>query len=243
MGIIELGKKLYFPDGKSSKGTEDKFSFELVDSSNNLVSPEKTILEMLEENSPKVPRIYLKTERVDTFVNDNKQLECEFKNTLLAKDKVVQSITSDEQIILYADTVSKKAAKQEPAKNCKEQKEEKKEEQSLENMLNEVEEEISKKYINSKSTNKLNPESFVIVEYENSFYPGQIKKGKDKNEGILVSTMIKSGVKDWKWPEETDELFYTKDQIKEVIGEPIKKNSRGAYMVPEMSKYEDFKIF
>lgn len=92
------------------------------------------------------------------------------------------------------------------------------------------------------SKEALIPNSFVVVVYENAFYPGQIMKkvGKDS---YLISTMMKSGVQDWKWPEEKDQLSYSLEDIKEVIKPPIKKNSRGAFLVPEMAKYEDFKMF
>ena len=45
---------------------------------------------------------------------------------------------------------------------------------------------------------------------------------------------------DWKWPSQNDELWYEKIDVLENIDSPVKKNSRGVYVVKEMSKYALF---
>lgn len=78
---------------------------------------------------------------------------------------------------------------------------------------------------------------YLIVQYEEKYYPGKLTAIK-KNK-FLVSVMVPSGTF-WKWPEKKDEIYYEKGDIKEVIKEPVQKNARGAYLVPEIEKFLDF---
>ena len=57
---------------------------------------------------------------------------------------------------------------------------------------------------------------YVLVNYEDELYPGQITEMRNSDEA-----MKKSGVY-WKWPAEADEIFYSKDEILHV-------NELGAY--------------
>lgn len=81
----------------------------------------------------------------------------------------------------------------------------------------------------------LKKDEFVIVRYEDSFYPGRIIKMLE-HDSYLVSTMTRSS-SDWKWPSRKDELPYDSEDIIEVILTPVKKNNRGTFYVPEMKKY------
>lgn len=84
---------------------------------------------------------------------------------------------------------------------------------------------------------KFNVDTYVIVKYEEAFYPGKILKKERKM--FLISTMVKSG-SDWKWPSREDKLLYEEDAIQEVIETPSKKNNRGIYAIPEMEKFLEF---
>lgn len=50
--------------------------------------------------------------------------------------------------------------------------------------------------------------------------------------------MVSAGVDAWKWPSKDDILFYFMEDIKCLINQPIAKNSRGHYNVPEMKNFE-----
>lgn len=95
--------------------------------------------------------------------------------------------------------------------------------------------------VQAKSRNK-QPchSSYVIVKYEQRYFPGRVTKLD--TDGYFISTMTKSGLCDWKWPEQKDEIYYIEEDIMEVIQTPKKKNSRGIYSVPEMAKYTDFSV-
>ena len=84
------------------------------------------------------------------------------------------------------------------------------------------------------------PYSYVIVEYEQRYFPSRVTKLD--TDGYFISIMTKSGLCDWKWPEQKDEIHYTEEEIIEIIPAPKKKNSRGIYSVPEMAKYRDFSV-
>lgn len=97
--------------------------------------------------------------------------------------------------------------------------------------ISEIDEE--EKAINKEGLKK---EDFVIIIYENKYYPGQIKKVKANQKAFLVSTMVQSGL-NFRWPEKRDNLWYFPDQIITKIRKPKEVNSRGSYIVPEMTPY------
>jgi hypothetical protein len=78
-------------------------------------------------------------------------------------------------------------------------------------------------------------ESFVIVEYEGSHFPGKVVTlGKNS---VTVSCMVKSGLTTWRWPDREDvHKYHPKDVVKQ-IAPPSKCNSRGSYSVPEAEEY------
>ena len=57
-----------------------------------------------------------------------------------------------------------------------------------------------------------------------------------KKAGAEVSVMTKSAV-NWRWPQKTDQIYYSLKEVMSVINEPIKMNSRGTYKVPEMNEF------
>ncbi|CAH1111539.1 unnamed protein product [Psylliodes chrysocephalus] len=76
--------------------------------------------------------------------------------------------------------------------------------------------------INSKE-NKIG--HHVIVKYDNSFYPGKIiEKYISK---YLISVMVSSSINKWRWPVNKDEIWYDKEEITQIIPEPIGLNKRG----------------
>lgn len=76
--------------------------------------------------------------------------------------------------------------------------------------------------------------SYVIVNYEGEYFPGQIKNIDGHN--AEVSTMVLSSATTFKWPEKKDILWYGPDSI-EVIKSTVSINNRGSYKVEEMAKF------
>lgn len=75
---------------------------------------------------------------------------------------------------------------------------------------------------------------YVIVDFEGAKYPGVV--AVVKKAGAEMSVMTKSGV-NWKWPQKTDQIYYSLNEVVRVISEPIKVNARGTYKVPEMNQF------
>uniref|UniRef100_A0A6P7F082 Uncharacterized protein PFB0765w-like n=1 Tax=Diabrotica virgifera virgifera TaxID=50390 RepID=A0A6P7F082_DIAVI len=106
------------------------------------------------------------------------------------------------------------------------------EKQKTESALENTPKENEKQKTEISLENTLKENDYVIVKYDDSFYPGVITK-IDSND-YAVSTMVKT-LNHWKWPEKKDELIYEKCDVVQTISEPKKINSRGIYDVPEMS--------
>ena len=83
-------------------------------------------------------------------------------------------------------------------------------------------------------------DDFVIVRYSSDYFPVQILSVAP--DGVRVSTMEKS-LKNWKWPEKADIICYEWKNIVRKIKPPVKLNSRGAYSVPEIAKFNVFVNF
>ena len=78
-------------------------------------------------------------------------------------------------------------------------------------------------------------ESFVIVQYEGSYFPGRVVAlGKNS---ITVSCMVKSGITTWKWPASEDIHKYNPKDVIKSIKTPEQCNSRGSFTVPEAEEY------
>lgn len=55
--------------------------------------------------------------------------------------------------------------------------------------------------------------------------------------------MAMSGIKDWKWPNPPDMMWYDiSEEILEKIHPPQKINSRGGFSVCEINKYRQFVV-
>lgn len=76
--------------------------------------------------------------------------------------------------------------------------------------------------------------AYVVVCYDSVYYPGKVLT-IDKD--VKVKTMEKSGPAGWKWPVQEDVIWYSLGNIIEIIKEPVTKNKRGVFVVPEMRKY------
>ena len=78
--------------------------------------------------------------------------------------------------------------------------------------------------------------SYVIVNYEGSYFPGLVLKiGKTK---VTVKCMQKMfGTKGWKWPAQDDLHDYPVNEIIQIVETPSVSNNRGTYYVPEIDKY------
>ena len=82
---------------------------------------------------------------------------------------------------------------------------------------------------------QLKPNVYVIVCYEESYFPGLVVRVR-KSE-IKVKCMSKSGLATWSWPKHDDLHDYTITEIIKVIDSPTMANNRGDYFVPEIEKY------
>ncbi|KAK3933121.1 Jerky protein homolog-like [Frankliniella fusca] len=86
--------------------------------------------------------------------------------------------------------------------------------------------------------------SYVIVEYEEEYFPGQVVNA-DVDGSAEVKVMVMRGLNDWGWPEKVDQVWYDKDKIIEKINEPALKPSMSSkahrllYSVPEIIKYRE----
>ena len=82
---------------------------------------------------------------------------------------------------------------------------------------------------------QLKPNVYVIICYEESYFPGLVVRVK-KSE-INVKCMSKTGLATWSWPKQDDLHDYTITDIIEIIDSPTMANNRGDYFVPEIEKY------
>lgn len=129
-----------------------------------------------------------------------------------------------ERAKLRQEKAEKKAKEQEE----KDEKRKKKKKMAISDDSNE-EEAIDVLMENKKPTKRINlndmPEnSYVIVIYEEEFFPGIILE-KSKN-GAKVKVMTMAGTDTWKWPEKDDILFYPNEDIVQIIDHPDLKNAR-----------------
>lgn len=86
---------------------------------------------------------------------------------------------------------------------------------------------------------------FVIVNYEEEYFPGQIKDLRINEEKTQkeyqVTVMQMSGPNGWRWPECEDKIWYVEAQMVEKISPPSSSNSRGVCAVPAIFKYRVIK--
>lgn len=75
---------------------------------------------------------------------------------------------------------------------------------------------------------------YVIVKYDNIFYPGEIINVNKEKRSALIRTMEKSGPQFWKWPNREDILEYPFQQIVKTINPPTVVSNRGTFSVSEL---------
>lgn len=73
----------------------------------------------------------------------------------------------------------------------------------------------------------------VLFQYEGEIFPGKIITFDDN--GATLSAMVKS-LKNWKWPDKPDTLYYQWDDIIGRIRQPKKVCNRGHFSVPELDR-------
>lgn len=84
------------------------------------------------------------------------------------------------------------------------------------------------------STRSKKGEDYVIVKYEEEYFPGIIE---DVDSALSeISTMIFSTENIYQWPENCDNICYQKYSIIEKISVLTLTNRQGFYQVPEMDK-------
>ena len=81
--------------------------------------------------------------------------------------------------------------------------------------------------------------SYVIVNYEGSFFPGLVKEIVGTSIKVSCMTPIPSKMMKslWKWPEKIDECFYEEKNVISIIETPVMVGNRGKYKVLEAEKY------
>ncbi|KAK7912570.1 hypothetical protein WMY93_012781 [Mugilogobius chulae] len=62
--LLEMGKELFFPNGKSSKGPIEEFEFDIRDFSHNKVPLEFTVNNLYEKTKLKMLRIYIASKKM-----------------------------------------------------------------------------------------------------------------------------------------------------------------------------------
>lgn len=67
---------------------------------------------------------------------------------------------------------------------------------------------------------------WVLVTYEGQNYPGEVTEVQEAD--VRVNVMRRAG-KNWKWPNEKDEIFYEKSQVIKRLATPIVAGSRGQF--------------
>ncbi|KAJ8950062.1 hypothetical protein NQ314_008068 [Rhamnusium bicolor] len=79
-------------------------------------------------------------------------------------------------------------------------------------------------------------EDYVIIKYDDSYYPGKIKETNIDGSEFRVSAMEKSGILNWKWSDHEDIIWYQKNDLVKIIKSPTPKNDR-IFSIPEMKGY------
>ena len=81
---------------------------------------------------------------------------------------------------------------------------------------------------------KIKINDYVIVQYEEEFFPGLVLNTKGSAALFKVLLMSGSG---WKWPRVEDKLWYNSADILEKISPPKYDSKQQIYKVEEIEKY------
>ena len=81
--------------------------------------------------------------------------------------------------------------------------------------------------------------TYVIVNYEGSFFPGVVTRVKKTSYIVNCMTPVarKSGPPQWKFPDVPDTCEYQPKEIVKAIPAPDFANTRGYMWVPDVDKY------
>lgn len=160
------------------------------------------------------------------------------------KEKIPAVTTSDQWKAYYTKKEEEKKQQEQLKESRKKQREDNKiKRESEQQQKKRKKENIDEKLENKEQKKDLNKEEiqvgdYVIVDFEGMYFPGVIKKIKNKNQAF-ISTMTSSGTNKWKWPQQIDEIWYDFKEIVEKIEVPIEVNHRGVFKVPEMNKFRE----
>ncbi|KAG5876150.1 hypothetical protein JTB14_027545 [Gonioctena quinquepunctata] len=111
------------------------------------------------------------------------------------------------------------------------------------NSENENEDFVNINHIVEICQNDIKENSYVVVCYDNQYYPGIIVELD--GDGVRVKTMVRSGPTGWKWPTPDDVIWYSRSDSMEIIEQPnfAAVNKRGVFHVPKMQKYKIFPCY
>lgn len=160
------------------------------------------------------------------------------------KERIPPVVTSD-AYQLYHKRKNEKKTEQEKLK--KERMEKRKEKAQLKLSEKKKKVKVVKEHLEDSCSDPDDPEEeetqnssnikenkYVIVDYEEEFFPGVVTKVTDKGAKVKVMSMVGNN---WRWPDIDDVLFYPFEDIKCRIKDPQLLNSRGIYHVPEIFKF------
>lgn len=158
------------------------------------------------------------------------------------KIKIPSVATSDEWMMYHKKRQAEKdlieETKAEKRRKILEKKQiaaHKKEHNNIEKAKKELHLEKKKKKLHLDTASEITVDDYVIFTYEEAFFPGKVISASETDVEILSMTF--SGVSHFKWPENNDQLWYKREDVLEVIKPPTPLNKRGAFIVPEMTKY------
>lgn len=84
-------------------------------------------------------------------------------------------------------------------------------------------------------SSNLSEGDYIVVQYENVFYPGMVIKVDRLKREFTVKCMTKAGTL-WKWPTKDDVLTYSEKDLICAIKKPKMVTSRGLYDIPDFPK-------
>lgn len=156
------------------------------------------------------------------------------------REKIPSVITSE----MWQEYTKQKVDKKKEFENQKEvrrlQREEKKLNLSTKTKINTAKKTKDSVKENVPTSPEIELGKHVIFTYENEYFPGVILEIKKTQ--LLIKSMTMGSTESWKWPLKDDVLWYNREDILEVIAEPVSVNKRGSYTVPEIDKYRKAKL-
>lgn len=203
-------------------------------SENNIPSPFKRALVYPEEKTMKKKK---KLKEKIPFVVTSKEWQ-EYYKRKEEKKKELEKIKT-ERVKLRQERAEKKARELDARRKKRKEKKqvnisEEEDDTNLDDILNLEDNTSTQKNLIDRDR-PVSVNSYVIIVYEEEYFPGVVLEKKDN--GANVKVMAMAGPDTWKWPEKDDILFYVNEDILAVIDPPELKNTRGHYYVPEIIKF------